>query len=256
MRRSNIYGFRRFGFRRSGRFSRRRYLNNYRRRRYPFYRSIRTVSNRGIVKLAFGGEFSIGVPLAVNRTQLFSRVDWSLISLSADFAQYNQLYSTFIPLYFKLRWVPNIQSNASGYYLPGGPVGGNAPVTYNLYDGYSTTRYDNVDEPINPTLAVQYNSFKTFNAARRWQTIVYPRKSQMTAPRQQFSFYSPIPAVSDTIRGMGRLWLQIEVSWEDSNNNMAAIPPVNNPTNAVQETRAQQLGHFYAFFYMRVFDRK
>lgn len=255
MRRSNYYGFRRFGFRRSGRFNRRRYWNN-RRRRFPLYRSIRTVSNRGLVKLAFGYDLVVGNPLAVNRTRLFAEVDWSQISASADFIQYNQLYSTFIPIYFKMRWVPNIQSNASGYYLPGGVPPDNSPVTYNLYDGYSTTRYDNVDDPISPNDAVQYNSFKTFNAARRWQTIVYPRKSQMTAPRQQFSAYVGAPPITDTIRGMGRLWLQIDVSWEDSNNNMAANPPVNVPSVAVQSTRAQQLGHFYAFFYMRVYDRK
>lgn len=254
MRRNNYYGFRRFGFRRSGRFSRRRYWNMSRRRRFPMFRSLRYTTNRSVIKLAFGGEISIGNPLSVNSTQLFSLVDWSLISLSADFAQYNQLYSTFVPLYFKLRWIPNIQSNASGYYLPGGA--NNAPVTYNLTDGYSTTRYDNVDNPITPTEAVQYNSFKTFNPARRWQTIVYPRKSQMNAPRQQFSFFTPQPAVNDTIRGMGRLWTQVVVSWEDSANDMAANPPVNNPPVATQVTRVVQLGHFYAFFYLRVFDRK
>lgn len=218
------------------------------------FRSIRTVSNRSIIKLAFGGEITVGNPLAVNQTQLFSLVDWSLISLSADFPQYNQLYSTFIPLYFKLRWVPNVQSNASGYYLPG--TQNNSPITYNLTDGFSTTRYDSVDNPLTPTEAVQYNSFKTFNPARNWRTIVYPRRSQMTAPRQQFSFFTPQPAINDTIRGMGRLWTQVVVNWEDSNNDMAANPPSNSPTIAVQTTRVAQLGHFYAFFYLRVFDRK
>lgn len=254
LRRYNNYGFRRFGSRRYGRFSRRRYFN--RRRRYPLYRGFRSSTNRTTIKLAFAGEISIGNPLAVNQTQLFSLVDWSLISLSEDFPQYNQLYSTFVPLYFKLRWIPNIQSNASGYYLPGGPAAGNAPVTYNLTDGFSTTRYDTVDNPLTPTAAVQYSSFKTFNPARRWQTIVYPRRAQMDAPRQQFSAFTPQPAVNETIRGMGRLWTQVVVSWEDSNNLLLPAPGTNVPDIATQTQRVVQLGHFYAFFYMKVFDRK
>lgn len=254
MRRSS-YSFRRFGYRK--RFGNRRYRFSRRRRKYPLYRSIRNNSNKSVIRMGYSSDFVVWVPpLAVNSQYAYIAVDWANLINSVDFNQYQQLYSTFIPMYFKVRWVPNIQSNASGNYIPGGVNDQNIPLSplfYNMTDGFSTTRYDNVDSPIPPTSGVQYTSFKTFNPSRNWKTIVYPRRSQMTAPRQQFDSYNPAPPISETIRGMGRLWLQFIVSWEDSNN----IPPeVLYPPVAIQNGRLSQLGHIYVFFYLRVYDRK
>lgn len=198
--------------------------------------------------------FVYSPPLSVSSQRYYQSFDWTRLSSSADFASYNALYSTFIPVYFKIRWVPNIQSNASGYYLPGGA--NNAPITYNLTDGFSTTRYDNVDNPIGGVEGTQYTSFKTFDPSKRWRTIVYPRRSQMTAPRQQFDAYIGNPPVNDTIRGMGRLWVQGVIQWEDSNNNMLVEPPTLSPPIAEQNARLSQLGNFFLFFYLRVYDRK
>lgn len=216
------------------------------------YRSMRSTSNKSIIRMGYSGDFNVwGVPLSASTQFYYIAIDWANLSNSLDFSQYRDLYSTFIPLYYKVRWVPNIQSNASGYYIPGGID--NAPVTYNLTDGFSTTRYDNVDSPLTSTGGTQYNSFKTFNPARNWKTIVYPRRSQMTAPRQQFDSYSPPPPIDNTIRGMGRLWIQGIVSWEDNNNQ---LPGQLIPSDEIQNTRLAQMGHFYIFFYMRVYDRK
>lgn len=251
----NTFRFRRFGYRK--RFGNRRYRFSRRRRRYPLYRNMRSFSNKSVVRMGYSGEFTVfPLPLAVNNQYAYIAVDWANLVNSVDFNQYQQLYSTFIPMYFKVRWVPNIQSNASGNFIPGG-VNENgiplSPIFYNMTDGFSTTRYDNVDSPIPPTSGIQYTSFKTFNPSRSWKTIVYPRRSQMTAPRQQFDAYSPAPAINETIRGMGRLWLQFIVNWEDSNN---VLPAVMYPPDGVQNTRLSQLGHIYIFFYLRVYDRK
>lgn len=256
MRRSySNFAFRRFGFRmrrsRRNQFSRRR-------RRYPLYRSVRSSSNKSVIRMGFSRDFTIwGAPVSYNSQYAFATIDWSDLVNSSDFVQYQGLYSTFIPLYFKVRWVSNIQSNASGNYIPGGVSGEPpiplSPILYNLTDGFSTTRYDNVDGPLTPTAGTQYTSFKTFNPSRNWKTIVYPRRSQMTAPRQQFDSFNPTPPISDTIRGMGRLWLQTNVSWEDNNN---IVPGVLYPPVSEQILRVSQIGHFYIFFYLRVYDRK
>lgn len=260
MRRTSSFGFRRFGFRRNGRYNRRRYWNSRRRRQYPLYRSMRSTTNKSLIRLGGTANFTVfQIAISVNSTRFYQVIDWSRLSSSLDFQQYRELYSTFIPVYFKVKWVSNIQSNASGYYIPGG-VSGNpptpySPITYNLTDGFATTRYDNVADPINTFAGTQYTSFKTFNPSRSWRTIVYPRRNQMTAPRQQFDAYVDTPAITDTIRGMGRLWIQGVVQWEDS-NNVVGPPSVLYPPVAIQQERMGQLGQLYYFFYCRVYDRK
>lgn len=222
------------------------------------YRSMRSTSNKSVVRMGYTGDMVVwNAPFAVNTQYAYIAIDWANLSNSLDFAQYRDLYSTFIPLYFKVRWVPNVQSNASGNYIPGG-LGGDppvpySPVFYNMTDGFSTTRYDNVDAPLTPTGGVQYTSFKTFDPSKRWRTIVYPRRSQMTAPRQQFDNYFPPPPIDNTIRGMGRLWIQTLISWEDNNNE---LPGTIYPPVAIQNTRLTHLGHFFIFFYLKVYDRK
>lgn len=252
MRRNN-YAFRKFGYRRTGRFSRRRYWNNRRRRQYPIYRSMRNITNRTLSRMGNAYDLSAYTPVIDLRTiWSYISIDWSLLNQSADFGQFNDLYSTFIPKYIKIRWVPSIQQNASGYYIPGGNL---EPITLNMFDGFSTIRYDGVDNPITPNAGMQYNSFKTWNLARSWQTIVYPRRTQMVAPRQRFSDYADGGAnavVNDNIRGMGRCWMQHKIVWEDSNYN--AVPPV--PTPEVRRERLSQMGHIYVTFYFWSFDRK
>lgn len=241
--------FRRFGHRYFFRTRSRRYRRYGKGRRYPLYRSMRSVTGKSIIRMSSTFDFNVySLPVNGSTSRFYQVVDWRWLNLSVDFNHYNELYSTFIPLYIKVRWVPNIQSNASGYYLPGGAE----PITYNLTDCFSTTRYDISDNPIDPTSGVQYSSFKTFNPARNWSTIVYPRRNQMTAPRQQFLNYEGIVPISDNLRGMGRLWIQGDVSWEDTANGIDSIYP-----NAItQSSRMTQLGHLYAHYYMRVFDRK
>lgn len=192
-------------------------------------------------------------------------MDWRYLSSSADFIQFQNLYSTFIPKYFKIKWVPSMQHNASGYYVYGNAGGnvdvGNRTIIFSNFDGFSTTRYDNTDVVLSANDAMQYNSFKTFDATKRWQTIVYPRRSQMVAPRQKFDDYNAdadaLP-VTDTIRGMGRLYIQLKTSWEDSNNTLGGLPPVVtlNPDVNELNIRNLQLGQFYVNFYFYSFDRK
>lgn len=222
---------------------------------------MRSVSNRSTIRLGAAFDLTTFITPINERSQYAYRdFGWSQLNLSADFTQYSQLYSTFIPLYYKVKWVTNVQSNASGYYIPGGTTGNppipNAPIIYNMTDGFSTTRYDGVENPLSPNNGVQYQTFKTFNAARNWRTIVYPRRSQMTAPRQSFDSYTigaANPPSNETIRGMGRLWLQTVVSWEDSNN---VLPNTLNPSAGDQNIRLSQIGHLYIFFYCKVYDRK
>lgn len=251
MRRNSSYGFRRFGYRK--RFGNRRYRFSRRRRRYPLYRSMRSITNRSVSRMGNAYDLLVyDIVVDIRTVYAYQALDWSLLNSSADFTQFNELYSTFIPKYFKVRWVPCIQQNASGYYVPGSELG---PITFNMYDGYSTTRYDGTDNPISPNAAMQYNTFKTWNPARSWSTIVYPRRSQMIAPRQRFSDYAvngPNAAVNDNIRGMGRLWLQFKCTWEDA--NYGANPPV--PTVANSLLRLSQMGHLYLTYYLYTFDRK
>lgn len=195
---------------------------------------------------------SYGIQIDVRTVWAYQSMDWTILRLSSDFSQFNDLYSTFIPKYFKVRWVPSIQQNASGYYVPGINT---EPITFNMFDGFSTTRYDNIDNPISPNDAMQYNSFKTFNPARNWQTIVYPRRNQMNAPRQKFNDFAlggVNAVVTDTIRAMGRLWLQFKIIWEDANYD--ANPQIPTPAN--RELRLSQMGHLYVIFYFWAFDRK
>lgn len=252
MRRS--YGFRRFGKRRYGKFSRRRYWNSRRRRGYGYSRPMRNITNKSLSRM--GAAFDLITANAYNidntTTWAYQAIDWSILRLSADFTQFNQIFSTFIPRYIKVKWVPSIQQNASGWYVPG--EGLPSPL-FNFYDGFSTIRYDGTDNPISNNAGMQYNSFKTFNMARNWQTIIYPRRSQMIAPRQRFSDYvidGPNAVVNDNIRGMGRLWIQIKVSWSDS--DFDEVPQV--PTLEARLARLAQSGHLYVTYYFTAFDRK
>lgn len=260
MRRNySTFGFRRFGYRK--RYGNRRNWNIRKRRRYPLYRSMRSSSNKSLIRMGYSTDFVVWpTPTSAREQRFYAVIDWAKLRLSLDFPQYQQLYSTFIPVYYKVRWIPGIQSNASGYYIRAN-IGGDVPINeqviaYTLTDGFSTTRYDNVDNPLTNIGGTQYTSFKTFDPSKRWRTIVYPRRSQMTAPRQQFDSFDPAPAINETIRGMGRLWIQGVVSWSDNNNNAASDPPVLNPTEGIQNLRMAQLGNLFIFFYMRVYDRK
>lgn len=252
MRRSN-YAFRRFGRRRYGKFSRRRYWNSRRRRGYPIYNTLRNKTNRAVSRMGNAYDLlAYGLSIDVRTIWAYQAIDWTLLNLSADFNQFSDLFSTFIPKYFKVRWVPAIQHNASGYYVPGQT---GEPITTNLFDGFSTTRYDEVDNPIAPNAAMQYNTFKTWNPARSWTTIVYPRRNQMIAPRQRFIDYAPLgpnAVVNDNIRGMGRLWPQFKVTWEDADYNVN--PQIPTPDQRI--IRLSQTGHFYITYYFYSFDRR
>lgn len=220
-------------------------------------------TNRSLSRLGRALDFNVSsIWVDTRHVWAFQFFDWTNIRLSYDFDHFSEIYSTFIPKYMKIKWVPNIQSNASGYYVYGN-IGGALPqeqrtYIYTMTDGFSTIRYDNVDGPIGNNSGMQYSSFKTFDPSKRWSAIVYPRRSQMVAPRQKFADYVPANIVAnDTHRGMGRLWIQALVAWEDSNHVQGVPPnPVYSPDIATQVERLNQIGHFYVNYYMYTFDRR
>lgn len=221
------------------------------------YRSMRTVSNRSIVRMAISGNLQyfpgVGAPQQ-SAVWVGATIYWGQLSASQDFIPYNGLYSSFIPLYFVVKWVPSVQANTSGFNVPSVTSPNN--YTFNFFDGFSTTRYDRLVGPAGPNQGVQYQTHKTFDVSRPWRNIVYPRYNQMNTKRQLFADYAgddPIP-LNDTLRGMGVFWIQVKLEYSGTvvQPNVVPAPEQIDTYNALCE----RSGQFYAFFYLRAFDRK
>lgn len=235
---------------------RKRGYRRYRRKPY-MYKTINTRANRSLIRLgtAFDLSFATGT-VGLGNDSIWSsvQISWTTMNSSVDFEHYTGLYTSFIPLYMLIKWTPSIQGQTSGNVVPG--VAESPGVySYNLYDGFSTIRYDTNDTVLTNIEGAQYLSHKTFNPSRKWRLKVYPRKRQMARQRQFFVDYSgdgPID-VDDEIRAMGRAFIQVK--FEATGIPVATGQAPSDIQVTQINSRLSRTGHFYVFYYMNAYDR-